>query len=60
MYYFRLDLLPFYARFVAILNPCMPDIASDLVAMLKQDFKFHVCNFLFYFHCKKDSTVIAL
>lgn len=38
----RLDLLPFYARFVATLNPCMPDIASDLVAMLKQDFKFHI------------------
>ncbi|KFM57642.1 Regulator of nonsense transcripts 2, partial [Stegodyphus mimosarum] len=38
----RLDLLPFYARFVATLNPCMPDIAADLVAMLKQDFKFHI------------------
>lgn len=38
----RLDLLPFYARFVATLNPCMPDVASDLVTMLKQDFKFHI------------------
>lgn len=38
----RLDLLPFYARFVAILYPCMPDVANDLVAMLKQDFKFHI------------------
>ncbi|XP_071041513.1 regulator of nonsense transcripts 2 isoform X3 [Parasteatoda tepidariorum] len=38
----RLDLLPFYARFVAILNPCMPDVATDLVTMLKQDFKFHI------------------
>ncbi|XP_055944763.1 regulator of nonsense transcripts 2-like isoform X1 [Argiope bruennichi] len=38
----RLDLLPFYARFVATLNPCMPDVASDLVSMLKQDFKFHI------------------
>ncbi|XP_075552424.1 UPF2 regulator of nonsense mediated mRNA decay isoform X1 [Dermacentor variabilis] len=38
----RLDLLPFYARFVATLAPCMPDVANDLVSMLKQDFKFHL------------------
>lgn len=38
----RLDLLPFYARFVATLAPCMPDVANDLVSMLKQDFKFHI------------------
>lgn len=38
----RLDLLPFYARFVATLAPCMPDVATDLVSMLKQDFKFHI------------------
>lgn len=38
----RLDLLPFYARFVATLTPCMPDVANDLVGMLKQDFKFHI------------------
>ncbi|KAL1487315.1 hypothetical protein MTO96_008098 [Rhipicephalus appendiculatus] len=38
----RLDLLPFYARFVATLAPCMPDVATDLVSMLKQDFKFHL------------------
>ncbi|KAL3204690.1 hypothetical protein MRX96_011670 [Rhipicephalus microplus] len=38
----RLDLLPFYARFVATLAPCMPDVATDLVGMLKQDFKFHL------------------
>lgn len=38
----RLDLLPFYARFVATLSPCMPDVANDLVSMLKQDFKFHL------------------
>ncbi|GIY54489.1 regulator of nonsense transcripts 2 [Caerostris extrusa] len=38
----RLDLLPFYSRFVATLNPCMPDVASELVSMLKQDFKFHI------------------
>lgn len=38
----RLDLLPFYARFVAVLAPCMPDVANDLVSMLKRDFQFHV------------------
>ncbi|XP_064473011.1 regulator of nonsense transcripts 2-like isoform X2 [Ornithodoros turicata] len=38
----RLDLLPFYARLVATLNPCMPDVANELVGMLKQDFKFHI------------------
>ncbi|XP_076337894.1 UPF2 regulator of nonsense mediated mRNA decay isoform X2 [Tachypleus tridentatus] len=38
----RLDLLPFYARFVATLNPCMPDVSNDLVTLLKQDFKFHI------------------
>lgn len=36
----RLDLLPFYARFVAQIEPIMPHIATDLVALLKQDFKF--------------------
>ncbi|XP_037077123.1 regulator of nonsense transcripts 2-like [Pollicipes pollicipes] len=38
----RLDLLPFYARLVATLHPCMPDVASDLAQMLKADFKYHV------------------
>uniref|UniRef100_T1IJL6 Regulator of nonsense transcripts 2 n=1 Tax=Strigamia maritima TaxID=126957 RepID=T1IJL6_STRMM len=38
----RLDLLPFYARLVATLHPCMPDVALDLSAMLKQDLKYHV------------------
>ncbi|XP_077976967.1 regulator of nonsense transcripts 2-like isoform X2 [Glandiceps talaboti] len=38
----RLDLLPFYARLVAILHPCMPDIARDLVDKLKGDFRWHV------------------
>ncbi|XP_054163194.1 regulator of nonsense transcripts 2-like [Oppia nitens] len=36
----RLDLLPFYSRFVAQISPIMPNIATDLVALLKQDFKF--------------------
>lgn len=38
----RLDLLPFYARFVAQLSPIMPRVASDLVSLLKQDFRFLV------------------
>ncbi|XP_042191216.1 regulator of nonsense transcripts 2 isoform X2 [Callorhinchus milii] len=38
----RLDLLPFYARLVATLHPCMSDLAEDLCAMLKGDFRFHV------------------
>ena len=38
----RYDLLPFYSRFVATLNPCMPEVASDLVVLLKGDFKWHV------------------
>ncbi|XP_043944246.1 regulator of nonsense transcripts 2 isoform X2 [Protopterus annectens] len=38
----RLDLLPFYARLVATLHPCMSDLAEDLCSMLKGDFRFHV------------------
>lgn len=38
----RLDLLPFYARLVAILNPVMPEVAADLGSLLKHDFKYHV------------------
>ncbi|KAF0308344.1 Regulator of nonsense transcripts 2 [Amphibalanus amphitrite] len=38
----RLDLLPFYARLVATLHPCMPDVATELAMMLKADFKYHV------------------
>ncbi|BFZ08914.1 hypothetical protein BsWGS_11958 [Bradybaena similaris] len=38
----RYDLLPFYSRLVAILEPCMPELASDLVQTLKSDFKWHV------------------
>ncbi len=36
----RLDLLPFYARFVAQISPIMPHVATDIVALLKQDFRF--------------------
>uniref|UniRef100_A0A672QXI5 UPF2 regulator of nonsense mediated mRNA decay n=1 Tax=Sinocyclocheilus grahami TaxID=75366 RepID=A0A672QXI5_SINGR len=42
----RLDLLPFYARLVATLHPCMSDVAEDLSSMLKGDFRFHVSVFL--------------
>lgn len=38
----RLDLLPFYGRFVAILYPALPEISNDLCQMLRQDFKYHV------------------
>lgn len=38
----RLDLLPFYGRLVATLAPCLPDIAQDLVFLLKGDFRFHL------------------
>ncbi|XP_049955092.1 regulator of nonsense transcripts 2-like [Schistocerca serialis cubense] len=38
----RLDLLPFYGRFVATLHPVQPDISEDLCQLLKQDFKYHI------------------
>uniref|UniRef100_T1HBU6 MIF4G domain-containing protein n=1 Tax=Rhodnius prolixus TaxID=13249 RepID=T1HBU6_RHOPR len=38
----RLDLLPFYGRLVAILNPVIPEIATNLTSLLKQDFKYHI------------------
>ncbi|KAF5279411.1 hypothetical protein FQA39_LY05521 [Lamprigera yunnana] len=38
----RLDLLPFYARFVAILFPAIPEVSNELCQMLRQDFKYHV------------------
>lgn len=38
----RYDLLPFYARLVAILHPCMPDVGLELNELLKKDFRYHV------------------
>ncbi|XP_058442844.1 regulator of nonsense transcripts 2 [Malaya genurostris] len=38
----RLDLLPMYGRFVAILNLVSPDVAVDLCQMLKVDFKYQI------------------
>ncbi|XP_055586086.1 regulator of nonsense transcripts 2 [Uranotaenia lowii] len=38
----RLDLLPMYARFAAIVNLVSPDVAVDLCQMLKVDFKYQI------------------
>ncbi|XP_040174723.1 regulator of nonsense transcripts 2 [Anopheles arabiensis] len=38
----RLDLLPMYARFVAIVDLVSPDVAHELCQMLKIDFKYHL------------------
>lgn len=38
----RVDLLPFYTRLVAILNPLMPEVALELCALLKSDFRYNV------------------
>lgn len=38
----RVDLLPFYTRLVAILNPLMPEVALELCSLLKSDFRYNV------------------
>ena len=38
----RMDLIPFYARLVATLAPCVEDLALLLVDMLLRDFRFQV------------------
>ncbi|VDK54401.1 unnamed protein product [Cylicostephanus goldi] len=38
----RLDLLPFYARLVASLSPVMPDLTTELSAMLIKQFRDYV------------------
>lgn len=38
----RLDLLPMYARLVATLDPCAPDLAPELMQQLKGEFRFRV------------------
>lgn len=35
----RLDLLPFYSRLIATIHPVVSSMASELVVMLKQDFR---------------------
>lgn len=38
----RIDLLPFYSRLVAILNPVMPEVGLELCRLLKNDLYFLV------------------
>ncbi|XP_020615608.1 regulator of nonsense transcripts 2-like isoform X2 [Orbicella faveolata] len=38
----RLDLLPMYARLVATLDPCAPDLSPELMQQLKGEFRFRV------------------
>lgn len=40
----RLDLLPFYGRLVATLEPVMPDLALELSHSLLQQFRSFVQN----------------
>lgn len=44
----RLDLLPFYGRLVAILNPVIPEIGSTLTSLLKQGRFYLFCYLLSY------------
>ncbi|KAF9507074.1 hypothetical protein BS47DRAFT_1321476 [Hydnum rufescens UP504] len=36
----RTDLLPHYSRLVATLNPYMPDVGSELVTLLEEEFRY--------------------
>ncbi|GAA5822482.1 hypothetical protein JCM5353_000523 [Sporobolomyces roseus] len=36
----RQDILPYYARLVGTLNPYMPDIGKDLIAVLDEEFRY--------------------
>ncbi|KAJ3790841.1 transcription factor [Lentinula aff. detonsa] len=36
----RTDLLPHYSRLVAILNPYMPDVGTELVSLLDEEFRY--------------------
>ena len=38
----RIDLLPFYARFIATINPCTPDVSADMSNLLKREFRWQV------------------
>eukprot|EP00118_Oscarella_pearsei_P019223 m.203210 g.203210 ORF g.203210 m.203210 type:complete len:978 (+) comp39620_c2_seq3:1434-4367(+) len=38
----RLDLLPFYARLAATLQPCLPELGSELMALLAKELKWLV------------------
>lgn len=38
----RLDLLPYFSRFVATLNLVSTDVANELIKMLNNEFRYHV------------------
>ena len=38
----RIDLLPFYARFIATINPCAADVSVDMGVLLKREFRWQV------------------
>ncbi|CAF0868258.1 unnamed protein product [Didymodactylos carnosus] len=38
----RLDLLPFYGRLIASLNPIMPEIGTEMIRLLKNEFRQHI------------------
>ena len=38
----RIDLLPFYARFIATIHPCTPDVSADMSVLLKREFRWQV------------------
>ena len=38
----RMDLIPFYARLVATLYPCLDDVATTLVEILIKDLRFQI------------------
>lgn len=38
----RIDLLPFYARFIATISPCAPDVSADMGVLLKREFRWQV------------------
>ena len=40
--YSRMDLIPFYARLAATLNPCLDDVATTLVDILIRDLRFQI------------------
>ena len=39
---YRMDLIPFYARLVATLHPCLEDVATILVEILIKDLRFQI------------------
>lgn len=63
----RLDLLPFYSRLVAVLNPVMPDVGTELVQLLIQvrlldhlifD-KLKSCNSHLYYYFRNSDITFA-